>query len=95
MEELRKIPGHDHEIIMPENYAIIERVYTWHPSIPNVGGKSVIAHLYAYGGMMVIRDMCARAEKAMAADAEIRALRETIAHAQNRMMQIQGEVCAV
>lgn len=43
--------------VSPEEYKIIEHVYTWHPSIPNVGGKDVLAQLYKLGGMIVIMDM--------------------------------------
>lgn len=43
--------------VSPEEYAIIEHVYTWHPSIPNVGGKDLLAQLYKLGGMTVIMDM--------------------------------------
>lgn len=43
--------------ICAEDYAIIEYVYTWHPSIPNVGGKQKIAELLKIGGMGLIRSM--------------------------------------
>ncbi len=46
-----------------ENYAIIEKVYTWHPSIPEVNGKEVIAQLYSLGGIEVMKDMLPKAEK--------------------------------
>lgn len=47
--------------VTPEEYKIIERVYMWHPSIPNVGGKDVIAQLWKIGGMALIEDMDHRA----------------------------------
>ena len=47
--------------ISQEDYAIVEHVYTWHPAIPNVGGKDKISDLYLIGGMDVIRDMDRRA----------------------------------
>lgn len=50
--------------VTPEEYAIIEHVYTWHPSIPNVGGKDILAQLYKLGGMTVIMDMEDSATKA-------------------------------
>lgn len=31
--------------ITPEQYRVVERVYMWHPSIPNVGGKDILAQL--------------------------------------------------
>lgn len=47
--------------LTPEQYAIVERVYTWHPAIPNVGGKDKLAELYKLGGMPLIEDMDNRA----------------------------------
>lgn len=44
------------------HYAIVQRVYAWHPSIPNVGGKDKIAQLYMLGGMDLMRDMDVRAK---------------------------------
>lgn len=47
--------------LTPEQYEIVERVYTWHPAIPNVGGKDKLAELYKLGGMDLIEDMDNRA----------------------------------
>jgi hypothetical protein len=47
--------------LTPEQYEIVERVYTWHPAIPNVGGKDKLAELYRLGGMDLIEDMDNRA----------------------------------
>ena len=47
--------------LTPEQYEIVERVYTWHPAIPNVGGKDKLAELYRLGGMPLIEDMDNRA----------------------------------
>ena len=43
--------------ISVEQYRDIEFVYTWHPSVPDVNGKDVIAQLYKFGGMRLIKDM--------------------------------------
>lgn len=43
--------------VTQEQYRMIEHVYMWHPSIPNVGGKDVIAQLWKIGGMALIEDM--------------------------------------
>lgn len=40
-----------------EDYYYIELVYTYHPAISNVNGKTQIAGIYMYGGMGAIRDM--------------------------------------
>lgn len=47
--------------LTPEEYKIVERVYTWHPAIPNVGGKDKLAEIYKLGGMELIEDMDIRA----------------------------------
>lgn len=104
-EFLRRVPGHEQDNVSAEDYARVEYVYTWHPSIPNVGGKEAIAHIYAYGGMCVIEDMYARAKRAEQADAEVRAIRQDmkaveekhrayIAEAEKRIAQLMAEVCA-
>lgn len=43
--------------LTPEEYKIVEHVYTWHPAIPNVGGKDVLAQIFKLGGMTVMLDM--------------------------------------
>jgi hypothetical protein len=45
------------------DYAIIERVYTFHPVISNTKGKQQIVDLYKIGGMRVIKDMIPTAER--------------------------------
>jgi hypothetical protein len=84
LRELRAIPGHETEDITAQLYALVERVYTWHPCIPNVGGKRVIAQLYAIGGEVLIMDMLPRADAAIkAAEDSIRAIRRDIVGAEN------------
>lgn len=46
------------------DYKEIEYVYTWHPLIPNSGGKQKIADIYNLGGMMLIKDMLETAKRA-------------------------------
>lgn len=94
LRELRAIPGHEDDVIMLNDYALVERVYTWHPSIPNVGGKAAIAHIYAYGGILVIKDMLPRAERAEQADAQIRAIRKDIQGMEQAIRDIQAEIYA-
>ncbi|MBR3232041.1 MAG: hypothetical protein IKF75_05125 [Lachnospiraceae bacterium] len=53
-QEFEKISG---KTVSQGDYANIEFVYQFHPSIPNVGGKEMIAELYNLGGMRLIKDM--------------------------------------
>ena len=78
IERLHAIPGHEKDDVTADEYAHIEYVYMFHPSIPDVGGKDTIAHLYAFGGMLVINDMYPRAKKADEAEQRIRAIRADI-----------------
>ena len=78
LDRLHAVPGHETDDVTRDDYTRIEYVYMFHPSIPDVGGKDTIAHLYAYGGMLVIKDMYARAVKADEAEQRIRGLRADI-----------------
>ena len=66
------------------DYDLIERVYMYHPAIPNVGGKQTIARLYAIGGMSVMRDM----EKTAAREQEREEMRNHI-RAQIAELEVQ------
>lgn len=68
-----------------EQYEEIQYVYTWYPSIDEVTGKDQIAKLWDVGGIRLIRDMKATAEKAQAlehqiaiADAKVQKLRNAL-----------------
>lgn len=78
------------------DYSIVEHVYMWHPSIPNVGGKDKIADLYLIGGMDVIRDMDRRAvelekkyDDLCAQEKETKGIIEGL---HNRIAQIDAEI---
>lgn len=92
-ERVEKIPSKYHDFSQ-DDYALIEYVYTWHPGIDNITGKDQIAEIYAHGGMMVIRDMYARAKKAEEADRKIRAIRKDISGMEKMIAEIMAEVCA-
>ena len=95
MRELRSIPGHENDAeISLADWEKVQHVYMWHPAIPNVGGKSVIAHIYAYGGIMTIVDMLLRANKAEEADRKIREIRRDISVMEKHIAEIMAEVCA-
>lgn len=77
-EEFEKIIN---EKVSFDDYRIIEKVYIWHPAIPPVGGKEIIAKLYLTGGMAVIKDMLSTAKGAENKEAlrdKIRRTKETI-----------------
>ena len=49
-------------VVSNTDYALIERVYTFHPAISETEGKRQIAELYVNFGMVLIMDMLPRAE---------------------------------
>ena len=58
--------------ISRQDYNIVEKVYMWHPLIPNAGGKDKIAELYKLGGMTLMQDMFARAQQSEQKDSDLR-----------------------
>ena len=59
-EEFRDIVGLE---VSEEDYAIIEKVYLFHPAVNEVSGKEEVAELYKSYGMVVFYDMLPRAER--------------------------------
>jgi hypothetical protein len=47
----------------PEEWELIHTVYAWHPAIPEVKGKEVIARLFQIGGIGVLQDMLLKARR--------------------------------
>lgn len=88
-EEFEKRIGAE---ISPADYAEIEYVYNYHPAIPEVGGKDMIAEIYKVGGMGVIRSMRAVAEMAETADKMILAKRHAIAEIEKEIAEIQAKL---
>lgn len=76
------------ESLSGDDYAMIEKVYMYHPAIPNVGGKQAIARLYAVGGMAVIRDM----ERTAAREQEREAMRCRIL---DQIAELQAQLAAL
>ena len=58
--------------ISRQDYNVVEKVYMWHPLIPNACGKDKIAELYKLGGMTLMQDMFARAQQSEQKDSDLR-----------------------
>ena len=58
--------------ISRQDYNVVEKVYMWHPLIPNACGKDKIAELYKLGGMTLMQDMFARAQQLEQKDSDLR-----------------------
>ena len=58
--------------ISRQDYNVVEKVYMWHPLIPNACGKDKIAELYKLGGMTLMQDMFARAQQIEQKDSDLR-----------------------
>lgn len=68
-EEFTTLVGKD---VSLDEYSVIEKVYTWHPSISATEGKKQIAMLYKEFGMAVINAMIETADIAQSIDSEER-----------------------
>lgn len=67
--------------ISESDYALIEHVYCFHPSISDAEGKRQVALLYCEFGMRIFQDMKATADKAEAAEKRIQFARTALAAA--------------
>ncbi len=70
-------------------WELVTLVYNFHPTIPDVGGKKVIADLFNIGGMGIIRDMVAAADTAKLCENAIDAAKEEVRVAQEKLRAAQ------
>jgi hypothetical protein len=75
-----------------EQWAIIQTVYMYHPSIPTKIGKRKIAELYLDFGMCVINDMYSRAIKLRDLDNIIYQRRSQINKLEQEILEIQQDI---
>lgn len=59
-EEFQNLVGME---VSDEDYAIIEKVFLFHPVVSEVSGKEEVAELYKSYGIVVFHDMFPRAER--------------------------------
>lgn len=86
--EFEKLIG---KTVSDEEYSTIEYVYTWHPAIADVGGKTQIADLYTYYGMTIIEDMVERAGKMEKLEGDLIAAQSQVAFIQDRIKSLRGK----
>ena len=84
-QEFEKISG---KTVSQGDYAKIEFVYQFHPSIPNVEGKEMIAELYNLGGMRLIKDMLPTARTNKDLEERLHHMRLEVARTQEIMRQL-------
>lgn len=94
MQHLREYNPNAEEI-SAEDYAIVEFVYTWHPAIPNYGGKDTIAHLYHLCGIGLISDMMNTARKEEQKDAERCRIRRDISVYQEAIARLEEQLASL
>lgn len=88
-EEFEWIVGRD---VPSRDYALVEQVYTWHPSIREAGGRDQMAVLYQTFGMPAISDMAETAGMMMSLDAELRRAQMHVEHLKTRIQRVrQGD----
>ena len=74
------------ESLSSDDYEIIEHVYMFHPSIPEVNGKEAIARIWMLpGGMRIIRDMLETANAAEKIENEMLSARREMAAIQKKL----------
>ena len=71
------------------DYALIERVYTFHPAISETEGKRQIAELYVNFGMVLIMDMLPRAEVMAKKEEELREARAALSRIQEEIEEMR------
>lgn len=81
--------GKEIPVVSDTNYALIERVYTFHPAISETEGKRQIAELYVNFGMVLIMDMLPRAEVMATKERELREARAALSRVQEEIEEIK------
>lgn len=76
------------QCISNEEYALIEKVYQFHPSISETEGKNEIADLFCKFGIAIIRDMAPRAETMMKLESDYRKAQGEA----NRLKELMQEI---
>lgn len=81
------------EAISPKDYALIEKVYAFHPSISETDGKAQVAMLYAEFGIRIFKDMESTADQAAILEKTIHMKRSELAKVMETMEALRrGEI---
>lgn len=70
----------DRKKVTTKEYLLIEKVYTFHPSISETHGKVQVADLYDEFGIRIFKDMLPTAEKAQALEEDIHAIKQELSN---------------
>ena len=76
-------------VVSDTDYALVERVYTFHPAISETEGKRQIAELYVNFGMVLSMDMLPRAEVMAKKESELREARAALSRIQEEIEEIR------
>ena len=92
--EFEKLLGPTTQFPTQQEYDIIEKVYTWHPSISNTKGKKQVAMLYDNFGITIFYDMLGRSEKVMELKEEVRKAKAKLSSLEIEMEELaKGKEC--
>ena len=75
--------------ISAEDYAVVERVYMFHPAISETAGKEEVSELYKKFGMAIFMDMLQRAEMAESLIWKIKQNRKRIAELEKQFYELK------
>ena len=73
------------------DYEIIEKVYAFHPAIPDVDGKKVIITLWNIGGIGLMFDMYDTAQHAASLEHQIQAAKMEVSAAESKLRAAQRD----
>ena len=85
-EEFESLIGNS---ISAEDYAVVERVYMFHPAISETAGKEEVSELYKKFGMAIFMDMLQRAEMAESLIWKIKQNRKRIAELEKQFNELK------
>lgn len=78
------------ETVTEEAYAIIDRVYTYHPALECFYAKDMIAKLWQVGGMAIMRDMLPRANAIMDLKTELHGLESRVVLLRDKLIDLMN-----
>lgn len=87
-EELRKSHGCAGPVLSPEDYTLVDFVYTWHPAVRS---KVDIVDLFRIGGCNLIQELRPRALACMERELKLDELRREIKRLQDKLHELEVE----
>ena len=92
LEEFEALVGHE---VPEKDYAVIDEVYGYHPSVADGNGRKRLAEIYKMpSGMRIIRDMLVTAQKIDSLLLEVETHKKEMAKHQAALGKLTDEINA-